>query len=69
MRLNKLEKEMLAFLVKHRNQWHSFNKDKATLRALGALYLYRGLGIRGLEIDRTTMQMRLNMTPNQNFIF
>jgi len=58
--LNKHEKEMYNFLLKYPDQWHSYAKDKQTLRTLGSLYFYRGLGIRGLEVNRETSQMKLN---------
>lgn len=60
MILNKHEKKMLQFLADHPNEWHTYAKDKTTLRTLGSLYFLRGLGVRGLEVDRQYNHMRLN---------
>jgi len=58
--MNKQEKEMYWFLAKYPDKWHTYAHDKQTLRTLGSLYFYRGLGVRGLEVNRKTSQMKLN---------
>lgn len=62
MKLSKTEKEMLRFLMKYPDQWHSYANDAKTIRSVAGLYFYRGLGVRGLEVSRYTHQMRLNGT-------
>ena len=58
--MTKHEKDLLSFLQKYPNQWHSYARDPKTLRAIGGLLMYRGLGVRGLKVSHNTGQMRFD---------
>lgn len=60
MRLSKIETALLNFLIKYPDTWQSYGNDAKTLRAVAGLFFYKGLGIRGFEINRHTHQMKLN---------
>lgn len=60
MRLTNKEKDLLKFLIKHPDQWHTYGNEALTLRTVAGLYFYNGLGIRGFDIDKVTHQMYLD---------
>lgn len=60
MKLTNTEKDLLKFLIKYPNQWHTYHNDAKTLRAVGGLYIYKGLGVRGLSVNRQTHQLYLD---------
>jgi hypothetical protein len=53
MKRNKAERDLIQFLEKFPNQWHSFHDDAVTLRAVAVLAL-----LHGLEVDMNSLQMK-----------
>lgn len=52
MRRNKAERDLITYLQKYPDQWHSFEADAVTLRAVAVLTL-----LHGLKVDMKTLQM------------
>lgn len=55
MKRNKAERDLILFLQKYPNQWHSFKTDVVTMRAIAVLHL-----LHGLDVDLNTNQMYWN---------
>lgn len=60
MRLTNAEKDLLKFLIKYPDQWHTYARDAKTRRAVAGLYMFKGLGIRGFDINRALGMMKLD---------
>lgn len=52
MKRNKAERDLIQFLQKYPNQWHSFSDDAKTIRAVAVLSL-----LHGLKVNLNTSQM------------
>jgi hypothetical protein len=49
---NKYERDLIRFLQKYPNQWHTYNDDAKTIRAVATLHL-----LHGLKVNINTNQM------------